>query len=231
MTPLLSRRGLVRSMIGGSAAMALPGRALGLPAAAGQIVFRAYRDGAELGWHRLGFRTEGDRLLVDIEIRFEVSFVFVTLYSYSHRSHESWQGTRLVRLDTMTTDDGERFAVRARAEGDRLMVRTAAGEVMALPGDTLPTSYWHERTVQASQWLDTQSGRLMRATVERLGVERISTADGRVSATRYRLQGDLDCDLWYTDQRWSKLLFHAEDGSTIDYVLESSSIDGAAWPS
>ena len=231
MTPLVSRRRVVRSMVGGSAAMALSGNALGLPAADGKVAFRAYRNDAELGWHWLTFRAEGDRLLVDIEIRFDISFAFIPLYRYRHHSREAWQGTRLVALDTRTADDGERFTVRARAEGDRLRVETAAGKVVAMAGSTLPTSYWHERMVQASQWLDTQSGRLLRSTVERLGVEQIRTAGGRLTATRYRLQGDLTCELWYADRQWSKLRFHASDGSTIDYVLESSSIDRAAWPS
>lgn len=229
MMPLLSRRGLVRTMLGGSAMLALSGKPLALPAAGDEVVFRADRNGREIGWHRLGFKTEGERLLVEVEIRFDVTFAFLTFYSYHHRSRETWQGPRLVKLDTTTDDDGEQFAVQAEALGDRLVVKTAAGEVLDLPGSTLPTSYWHERTVETSQWLDTQSGRLMRSTVERLGREPVETAKGPLPATRYRLEGDLSCELWYADQRWCKLRFRASDGSTIDYTLESSPSDHAAW--
>jgi len=229
MTPLLSRRAVVRSLLGGSAALALSGRAFAQPPAGEEVVFRADRNGDEIGWHRLAFTTEGERLLVEVEIRFDVTFAFLTLYSYRHRSRETWQGPRLVGLDTTTDDGGEQFAVQAAAKGDRLVVETAAGDVLDLPGDTLPTSYWHERTVGVSQWLDTQSGRLMRSTVERLGVEQVETAKAPLTATRYRLEGDLSCELWYADQRWCKLRFRASDGSTIDYVLESRLIDHAAW--
>lgn len=228
MTPLFSRRGVVCSLLGGSAALALPGAAFALPAA-DEVFFRAYRNGDEIGWHRLAFRAEGERLKVEVEIRFDVTFAFITLYSYRHRSRETWQGARLVGLDTTTEDGGDKFAVQAAAKGDRLVVETGAGEVLDLPGSTLPTSYWHERTVGVSQWLDTQSGRLMRSTVERLGVEPVETAGARLDATRYRLEGDLSCELWYVDQRWCKLRFGASDGSTIDYVLESKLIDHAAW--
>jgi len=229
MTPLSSRREWMRSMLGGSAALALSGPALALPAAGDEVIFRAYRDGDEIGWHRLTFRTEGERLLVEVEIRFDVTFAFITLYSYRHRSRETWQGPRLVALDTTTDDGGEQLAVQAAAKGDRLLVETAAGDVLDLPGRTLPTSYWHERTVGVSQWLDTQSGRLMRSAIERLGVEQVETAKAPVTATRYRLQGDLSCELWYADQRWCKLRFRASDGSIIDYLLESSTVDHAAW--
>lgn len=229
MIPVMSRRAAVRSILGAGAALAVPARASALPAAGDEILFLAYRNGAEIGTHRLAFSAAGERLLVDIEIRFDVTFAFVTLYRYRHRSRETWHGARLVALDTTTDDDGERFAVRAEAEGDRLLVETASGETLTLPGDTLPTSYWHERTIAASQWLDTQSGRLLRSDVERMGREPVEAAGDRVSATRYRLQGDLSCELWYAERRWSKLRFAASDGSTIDYVLASTSLDEAAW--
>jgi hypothetical protein len=229
MTPLLSRRNVLRSMLGGGAALALSGHARALPAAGDEVLFRAYRNGDEIGWHRLAFSTAGERLLVEVEIRFDVTFAFITVYSYRHRSRETWQGPRLVGLDTTTKDGRERFAVKAAARGGRLVVETAAGEVLDLPGNTLPTSYWHERTVGVSEWLDTQSGRLMRSTVERLGMEPVETAGASLDATRYRLEGDLSCELWYADQRWCKLRFIASDGSTIDYLLESKLIDHAAW--
>jgi Domain of unknown function (DUF6134) len=229
MMPAMSRRTAVRSILGGGAALVLPAKAFAMPSGGEEIAFRAYRNGTEIGTHRLTFSADGDRLLVDVEIRFDVTFAFVTLYRYRHRSRETWQGTRLVALDTSTDDDGERFAVRAAAEGERLVVETAAGKALTLPGTILPTSYWHERTVEVSQWLDSQSGRLLRSDVERIGVEPIDAAGRRVNATRYHLRGDLSCELWYAEQRWSKLRFAAADGSTIDYVLESSSVDNAAW--
>jgi hypothetical protein len=218
MVPVMPRRAVLRALAGG-AALALPRPARARPRDAAQTLFRASRDGSEIGWHRLAFRTDGERLVVDIEISFEVSFAFLTLYRYHHRSRETWRGPRLVALDTTTDDDGERYAVRAQAAGDRLRVATAAGETVELPADVLPTSYWHESTVARSQWLDTQKGRLLRAEVERQGQDEILAGGRRVRATRYRLQGDLDCELWYHEQRWSKLRFRASDGSTIDYQL------------
>ena len=218
--PVMARRGLLRSLALGSIATTRPRFAAALPGAGSEIAFRAYRDGVAIGTHRLAFETRGDRLLVKVEISFEVTFAFVTLYSYRHRSRETWLDQRLVALASTTDDDGERFAVRAQARGDHLVVETASGAALTLPGATLPTSDWHERTIETGQWLDTQSGRLLHARVERLGVERIEAAGRPLSALRYRLQGDLDCELWYAEQRWAKLRFAASDGSRIDYRLE-----------
>ena len=227
--PIMSRRSLVGSLAWGGAAGLWQIRSWALPYGGDRIMFKAYRNGSEIGWHRLTFSADADRLLVNIEIRFDVTFAFLTLYRYRHRNRETWQGARLVALDTTTDDDGERFAVRAEAKGEELVVENAAGDVVLLPADTLPSSYWHERTVEREQWLDTQSGRLARSTVERLGAEPIEAAGRTVTATRYRLRGDIDCELWYHERRWSKLRFSASDGSIIEYALEAATGDGAAW--
>jgi hypothetical protein len=183
-----------------------------------RLDFEALRDGSPLGTHRLRFRREGDLLHVEIAIDFAVSFAFLTFYRYRHRNHEVWQGDRLVRLDAATDDDGERFEVRARAEGDRLLVDGSGGR-LELPADTLTTSYWHERTVERSEWLNTQDGRLARSAVTARGSERVEAAGREVEAARYTLEGDISSDLWYRDGLWVKLRFAAR-GSTIEYVLQ-----------
>jgi hypothetical protein len=196
---------------------ALP-RALAVVPKSERLDFEALRDRSPLGWHRLRFRREGDLLHVEIAIDFEVSFAFLIFYRYRHRNHEVWQGDRLVRLDATTDDDGERFEVRARAEGERLLVEGSGGR-LELPGDTLTTSYWHERTVERGEWLNTQDGRLARSTVTARGIERIKAGGREVDAARYTLEGDIDSDLWYRDSLWAKLRFQAR-GSTIEYVLQ-----------
>ena len=221
MTPTMSRRGVVRSLAWWGAGTWLPVRPVAaLPSGGAHLAFRALRNGAEIGWHRVDFRADQGRLTVDIEIRFDVTFAFLTLYRYRHRSRETWQGSRLLALDAATDDDGDQYRVRAHAAGGRLIVETAKGDQREVPATTLPTSYWQERTIAREQWLDTQGGRLARATVQRLGSERITAAGRAVPATRYRLRGDLNCEIWYHERQWSKLRFVASDGSTVDYRLE-----------
>lgn len=196
---------------------ALP-RALAAVPKGERLDFAALRDGAPLGSHRLRFRREGDLLHVEIAIDFEVSFAFLTFYRYRHRNHEVWRGDRLVRLESTTDDDGERFEVRARAEGGRLLVEGGGGR-LELPPDTLSTSYWHQRTVEQGEWLNTQTGELARSTVTAHGAERIMAGGREVEAERYTLAGDINSDLWYHDGLWAKLRFLAR-GSTIEYVLQ-----------
>lgn len=223
----LTRRALLRSAALSSVGLLRPRSLLAMPAAGEHLAFRAYRDGDEIGEHRLAFTADGARLQVAIDIRFDVRFAFLTVYSYRHQSRETWQSGRLVALDAITDDNGEQSTVRARAGGEQLVVEVGGGR-QSLPAHILPTSYWHESTIEREQWLDTQSGRIVRSSVTRLGTGQIEAGGQSVGATHYRLRGDLNCELWYRDRQWTKLRFNASDGSTIDYVLQSARFDRAA---
>lgn len=221
MMPYSRRHSL--SLLGGL--VLLPQAARAAVPQTGRIDFEVFRDGDLIGHHRLRFDEEGGRLHVDIEIKLDVTFAFITAYRYRHRNQEVWDGDRLISLNTRTDDNGDQYRVSAQAKGDQLIVEGSAGR-LELPGDTLPTSYWHEQMVERREWLDTQKGQLLRSDVRRRGVETVRSRGDELEAARYELRGDLDCDLWYRDGHWEKLRFSIS-GSTIDYVRQPQSGTGA----
>jgi hypothetical protein len=218
---LLDRRNLMIGTVAAGASLAWP---LPMQARTRDLHFEARREGDRIGSHTVRFGMAEGRLIVDIEISFTVSFAFIPLYRYRHHNRELWADGSLIRLDSKTDDDGAEHWVSARAEGQQLVVESSSGS-RALPRDTLPTSYWNESMVTRGAWLDTQSGRLVRSEVEALPGERILAAGRTVEATRYRLAGEIDCELWYDRGHWSKLRFAASDGSVIDYALLQSGAD------
>ncbi len=181
--------------------------------------FTAYRNGDRLGFHRIDFASEGNRLIVDIEIVFDVKFAFIPLYGYRHRNREIWEDGRLISMSTETDDNGTGFKVEVMRDGERLLVDGVDGR-LELPGDTLTTSYWNETAMADSAWLDTQRGQLVRSDVVKKPMEAVRVKGRDVEATPYELTGDITCTLWYRDGRWVKLRFLGEDGSEIDYTLE-----------
>jgi len=186
----------------------------------GSSTFTAYRNGSRLGFHQIDISGSNGRLVVDIEIAFDVKLAFIPLYRYRHRNREVWEEGKLVSLDTETDDNGTAFNVKAAREGGRLRVDGSEGP-LDLPGDTPTTSYWNEDVIERGEWIDTQSGRLARSAVTKKPSEPI-LADGRtLDATRYDLDGDITCSLWYANGRWSRLLFVGEDGSEIEYTIEA----------
>jgi hypothetical protein len=180
------------------------------------LAFTVERDGALFGTHGLQFSGSAEELTVEIAIDLKVDFGPITLFRYTHRNRESWQNGRLARLETTTDDDGEAFRVIGSAlpEGFRLQQGEATGP---LPTDILPTSYWHRAALDRSLWLDTQTGRLRKISVQYLGDETITVADSPEKASRYRVSGDLEMDLWYLPNgEWAGLEFMAR-GSKIRY--------------
>ena len=200
---------------------ALVGTALALPLGAAlptpeQIAFRVTRDGEPLGRHTLSFRRDNDELHVKIDIALEVKFAFLTLFRYRHQNHEVWRDGRLVALESRTDDDGESFWVRARATEDGLRVESADG-VYTAPGGIIPTSYWNPATVTQSQLLDTQTGAVRQVRVMPATKETVVLEGRPTPARKYRLSGDLEMDLWYSDSgAWAKLVFVAR-GAEVEY--------------
>ncbi|MEM7023309.1 MAG: DUF6134 family protein [Pseudomonadota bacterium] len=214
--PRMTRREAMLGATAGGVGLLWPGYA---PAAPPSLDFSIFRKDSRIGHHRVRLSTDGDRTIAEIDIEIVVTFAFIPFYRYRHRNREVWANGRLMELQSETDDDGTAFKVSAQANGDELVVEGSEGELI-LPGDIMSTSYWQARTVQEDAWFNTQDGTIARSVVESLAPERILAGGRNIEAEHYRLVGDIDCDIWYHEERWSKLRFAAPDGSIIDYVLE-----------
>ena len=181
------------------------------------IRFDVLRGSDSIGTHSVGFRRDGDDLIVDIDIALEVRFAFVTVYRYRHTNRETWRDGRLTGIDARTDDDGDRFFVRAVSADGGLRIESNDGTSMA-PAETLSTSYWNARTVRQSRLIDTQYGRLAAVTSTPAGARSVMTAAGPVQAECWRVSGDLDLEVCYDAQgAWVGLDFEAR-GSRITYA-------------
>lgn len=180
------------------------------------LLFDVVRGGESIGTHRVTFRPDGDSLTIEIAIDLTVRLAFIPVFRYSHRNTEVWRDGKLVRLDSSTDDDGNKYRVSAVATAEGIKVTDAEGRSYIASPDTVPTSYWNAALLERSELLNTQDGTLMPIRVE----SRQAAADG---ATHFRLIKGEDAtpiDVWYDSRvkNWNKLRFVAR-GSTIDYRL------------
>jgi hypothetical protein len=212
--PMLSRRhfALAGTAAAGTLVMARPAFADGVD---GRLLFDVYREGDQIGTHELRLRKDGERIESEIRIDLAVKFAFVTAYRYEHRNREVYEGDRLVSMSSRTNNNGEKLSVDVRREGDALVVDGKDGR-QRVDGDLIPTTYWQPRSVRRSSWIDSQNGRVVESQVDAVGTDRIRYEGREVAADRFRLRGDLDCDLWYGPEGWAKLAFEVK-GSRISY--------------
>ena len=202
--------------------------------------FNVYRNGQQIGTHTLAFQTTGEQRTVNTSIDFAVKALGMTVYRYSHRGNEIWNGSMLQSIDTKTDDNGKQFTMRATQDGKKLSVErkgadaAAAGggmndqglqrgnaPVEALPPTVMPSTHWNLNQVKQSILLNTQYGTPSKVKITDLGRETIKTASGSIEATKYRYTGDITMDQWFDSRgRWVKAAFKAFDGSEIEYILQ-----------
>ncbi len=183
------------------------------------LSFEVLRDDSSIGHHRVDFERKGDELHVKVDIDLAVKLAFVTVFRYTHQNHEIWKDGRLVSIETETNDNGDEYSLTGRASDQGFVVEGHAGK-KTLPADIIPTSYWHPDTVEQTQLLDTQKGRLMEVKIAREGSDALQVGGRGVEAERYRVSGDLRMRLWYTpERRWAKIAFEAR-GAEVVYDLE-----------
>jgi len=191
---------LAAAVLALTAGLAPAGVAVGEPEPESRAVigFDVIRKGDVIGIHEIAFSREENRLVVDIAIDIEVSFLFFTAYSYTHRAREVWQGDRLVRLQSETDDNGKILRVDAEAAGDGMRIRDATGEEQLVKGELLATTYWNSATLQAERLLNTQTGEVMDVRIEARGnPEELPSPWGPILAQEYRVITEESWSLWY----------------------------------
>lgn len=197
-------------------------------AAQAKYWFDAYRNGSNIGHHRITVNQEDEQVVVTVDIRLRVSFAGITLYRYEHDSREVWREGQLFSINSRTYDDGDQFFVNAlrNDETDSLKVTHQDGSY-STEALVFPTSYWHPKFMTARQLVDTQSGKLLSVTMTPSPKQPEKfPAPGK--AQGYQVSGDIDLMLWYDDlSRWVALAFE-KGGSRIEYKLADAALLPAA---
>ena len=189
----------------------------------GELAFSVTRDGSPLGTHRVLFRRDDDAVQVDVAIDFEVRLAFLTLYSYTHTNRAVWDRDGLRSFDAQTVEDGLPIEARLRRAGDTYQIDGSAF-ARSVPAPLVPSTYWHPATRAGGRIVNTENGEVGFFTVQEVGVETVGTAAGPVEATRFRLSGAVEKDIWYAQGRWIASEFEA-GGSTIRYTLTEGAAD------
>ncbi len=190
----------------------------------GKIKFDVYRKGDRIGTHKLTFTEYGDNLQVDVEVKFKVKFLFVTVYRYKHQATEVWSDGRLVSLASETIQNGKEWSLQAVCNESETVVEVNS-EQKVFEGSFLPTSYWNAQIVEQSTLLNTQFGSAIDVNITAQGSDRIAAMGQEIDTVRYNISAfveetgqPVDADVWYDERgELMKLQFVAKDGSVVEY--------------
>lgn len=91
-------------------------------------------------------------------VRASVSLGIFGDITFDHHSIEDWKSGRLQELTSNTDDDGEKFSVTGRADGEEFVTDGPDGRFRA-PGDLMTTNdVWTERFCQQKEVIDAATG-------------------------------------------------------------------------
>jgi hypothetical protein len=207
-------------MFGGVAAVALAALPVPTLAATGTRRLELYRGSSRIGDKQITVRRDGDTVTVTTDIAIAVRVLGLTAYRYTLESREVWENGRLASLDARTNDDGTAHFARAERSGDGLAIEGSeySGTVA---GNPATTTYWSPAFLERPVWISTQDGRPWQVRAQAVGMEPFPTAAGSVNATRWRVRGGLELDLFYDGAgEWVGTEFDAR-GETARFVLAS----------
>jgi hypothetical protein len=150
----------------------------------------------DIGAHEVTVGREAGRLVIEHEAHLMVKLLGITAHERRSRYREVWQEDRLVEFDGLTVDNARRFAVSARAEGERLVIEGAAGRIEA-PAATVPSQPSRMLRAPRTLFFDIKTGELLRASVRAAGREFVKLGGAPVATERFETTGELEHVVWY----------------------------------
>jgi hypothetical protein len=223
----LPRRALLMSVIAAAVTSSVPARLLAAalitaPADAANRRFSLVYKGHTIGRHVVRSAPVIEDVRVSTEVDVTVKRLFLTVFSYSHRSEERWRDGRLMALKSVTTEGGVTFRVDGAVVARGFRVVGKEGPFIA-PAATLTSNcLWNSAILEQDAVIDAQHGGVIGLSVRKLTDEHIVVAGRSVAATQFRfITPDLAGTLWYDDAgRWVSGALE-RDGATLEYRLET----------
>lgn len=192
----------------------------GIPAN-GTLEFAVVRQGSEIGYHRINFRRDGNRLTVDISVDTRVRVLGITVYRFVHTSQEVWQGDRLMALKSETDDDGTPHVLSLAMDGAALH-GVHNGMPVVVHGDQIPISLWNPTELRRDQLLNSIHGGVMPTIVTKLGQIDVKHRGTTVAAQEYLIDAKPDFKRWVAFDSAGMLVhvrLYGRDGSEVTYEL------------
>lgn len=198
-----------------------------------RLEFSVTRNGKPVGSYQVLFT--GEPADWKVESRMALDFRAYLFFSYRFRylGIEHWQGDDMQRFSSRIDRNGElsetfvqrtadsnglpfwrgglREAKKAEPASETLQPLVNGVKNLAL------SNHYNRGIIRQNQLFNSLTGQLNRIELVREGREAVSDGRDTLNTTRYRYTGDLkDTWVWYADDnRWLRMRFIADDGSTI----------------
>lgn len=182
------------------------------------VSFDVFRREGFLGVHSITFDQDGDTFTAVSDIELKVRVGPITFFYYKHDSTETWVDGAFSTLTAETRKDRKDLFVDAAVDASGVLVN-ATEQQGHVDGAVLPTTWWNEDALQRDALLNAEVGTVLPLEITAIEETTYEVQGVTVPATRYRVAGTLDLDLFYDDAgRWIGCEFIAR-GAIVRYVM------------
>ena len=184
---------------------------------AGTVFNIVWRD-INVGYSSLNLTRNGSNVIVDVDVKIDVSLLGVNFFSYSLECQEIWKNKELLSLKSkVLTGNKREYSIGKRTiNGFEIDGSSFSGIVKS---NVATTSYFTPEFLERSIWVSTQNGRPLDVQCKNIGTVQLGTPKGIITATKWEVRGDLNIYLFYDDNNeWVGSKFRA-GGSDATFIL------------
>lgn len=174
---------------------------------------------------RIGTMTDtvdhsADQMRISSQLRIAVKMVGIVVYRQDSDITTVMQGDKLLSLESVTDKDGQHLEVHGKAEFGGFAVNATSGSFKG-PATIAPSSPWVLRDTGRGTLIYPSTGRIRDAQVSGGEIQPVSLDGVEVSLRHYVVTGLNREDVWL-DSGGIPVMFRSfEDGTPIDFVLQS----------
>lgn len=159
------------------------------------------------------------RVASEVDVKLNV---IIYVYHYEFHGQELWRGGRLLASDCLATDNGKKLSAKVKNENGGCVI-DANGRARRGPLVDTTTNYWRAPDLSRGGRLivmNTDQGTVHAVTARQLGRENVTLGEQQVLCTHYRLDGDLQADIWFDGRQRIVRQTSVEDGYPTELVLK-----------
>ena len=182
-----------------------------------ELVFDLYRNNQFIGQHIYLFNRDGQNLIVQNTINFEIKILGITLYKYFSKGQEQYINGKFHSFSSITKQNKKEKFVKIYKNEDQFFIEGSSYKGEA-PKDFIIGTWWNHLIVKSNSQISAASGRIIEQNVKFIGKETIKINNEKYSALRFNFFSSdpslsknkkLNMDVWYDEKSlmWLKASF------------------------
>lgn len=176
------------------------------------------KDGEPIGAEKVDITRDGDSTTVDVAAQTRVKMLMLS-FTYDHKRREIWRAGKLESMSAETNDDGapHKLEMTRGGAGWRL---TVDGQSAELSADAFPLALWTAAVVKSPLLIGVVDGQRYKVAAKPTGEETIDIGGKPVKTKRWRIDGDIERDVWFADDGMAAQIAFKRRGYDIVYRLK-----------